>query len=190
LSRRLAAVMALALSTSVAHATPEPSRPAIDALQVEHEGAGIQVSYRVTGIFDEGVLERVHSGLRLSFEHRAVLLGSRVAVIFPREVVAKTIVVTTVSFDSLTRRYELERRFVGKAWPKTETPPDRVEQSTTSSREEMEAWMTSVQEIPLPSPSDPEGKFKVRVRTDLGLRFLLMILPWPKTVTAETWLEL
>jgi hypothetical protein len=161
----------------------------VDSLEVGRHDDGIRVSYRITGALTEEVRERIEAGMKLSFEHRAVLLGPRVATIFPRTVIAKTLVVTTVSFDTLTRRYELERRVVGKSWPKTGTPPDRVEHSNTSSPDEMETWMTSVQEIPLPDPPDREGSFKVRVRTDLGLKFLLMILPWPKTVTAETLLE-
>ena len=187
---RLAAGMAVALTISTVHADPESNRPAIDAVQVDHDEAGIRVSYRVVGAFNDEVLEKVKSGMRLSFEHRAVLLGQRVGGVFPRATLAKTVVVTTVSFDTLTQRYELERKVIGKGWPKTEVPPDHVEQSSTSSREEMETWMTSIGEIPLPSPADPTGTFKVKLKTDLGLRFLLMILPWPKTVTAESWLEL
>jgi hypothetical protein len=181
--------MVLALSMSAAHADPDSSRPAVDALEVGQRDDGILVSYRITGALTEEVRERIDAGMKLSFQHRAVLLGPRVATIFPRQVIAKTLVITTVSFDSVTDRYELERRIVGKSWPKTETAPDRVEHNNTSSLEEMEAWMTSVREIPLPDPPEREGGFKVRVKTDLGLRFLLMILPWPKTVTAETLLE-
>jgi hypothetical protein len=186
----LAAVTAIALSITIADADQEAGRPAIDAVRVEHDEAGVRVSYRVLGAFNDDVLERVQSGMRLSFEHRAVLLGQRVAGVFPRATLAKTVVETTVSYDTLTQRYELERRVIGKGWPKTETAPDRIEESSTSSREEMEAWMTSVRDIPLPSPAEETGPFKIKLRTDLGLRFLLMILPWPKTVTAETWLEL
>ena len=170
-------------------ARAESPRPAIEGLRLEHGDAGIRVSFRLTGAFNEDVLERVHSGMRLSFEHKIVLLGRRIVPLFPRVTLARTVVVTTVQYDSLTRRYDLERRTVGKDWPEHETPPERIEQRATQSREEMEAWMSEVAGVALPDPPDDrDDPLKIRVRTDLGMRFVLMFLPWPNTVTVEDWL--
>jgi len=170
-------------------ARAQAARPAIEGLRLEHDDAGIRVSFRVTGAFDEDLLERVHSGVRLSFEHRVVLLGKRMAPLLPRVTLARTVVVTTVQYDSLTQRYDLERRTLAKSWPGTAAPPDRVEQRATESREEMESWMGEIASVPLPDPPERNEPHKIRVRTDLGMRFLLMFLPWPNTATAEVWLQ-
>jgi len=180
-------VPGLALSAALP-ARAESTRPAIEGLRLEHDDAGIRVSFRLTGAFNEDVLERVHSGVRLSFEHRVVLLGKRVAPLLPRVTLARTVVVTTVQYDSLTQRYDLERRTLAKGWPENDAPPDRVEQRATKSRDEMESWMGDLVSVPLPDPRERDDPHKIRVRTDLGMRFILMFLPWPNTATAEDWL--
>lgn len=181
-------VLGLAV-TAVLEAGAESPRPAIEGLLLERDDTGIRVSFRLTGAFNDDVLERVHSGMRLSFEHRIVLLGKRAVPLFPRVTLARTVVVTTVQYDSLTRRYDLERRTVGKDWPEQEAPPERFEQRATPSRQEMESWMSEIVGVALPDPPDSgDDPLKIRVRTDLGMRFLLLFLPWPNTVTAEDWL--
>ena len=191
--RRVACRLAVAVGLAVAAASParsEPSRPTIDAVELQRDPAGIQVSFQVGGVFGDELLERIHSGIRLSFVHKVVLLGKRMAPLFPRVTLARTVVVTTVRYDSLTQRYGLERHVTGKSWPKDATPPDSVDQHSTTSREQMESWMTEMRGVPLPDPARERGNpLKVRVRTEIGIRFLLFFFPWPNAASAEDWLQ-
>jgi hypothetical protein len=167
------------------------ARPTVEGLELRAEESGLRVSFRVAGALSDEVLERVHSGIRLDFEHRVEILGRRVAVLFPRRRVARTDVITAVHYDSLTRRYELERSVAGRGWPKDLTPPVLVEHRSTSSVDEMRAWMTEIGDVPLPNPPPEAGtRFKVAVRTALGVRFLLLMLPWPDAATGELWVDL
>lgn len=193
-SRTLASVLAAGciLAAAGPAAAQDPGgQPEIRSLQLALRHDEVRVDYVVSDAFNDDVLERIHSGIRLSFEHRVVLLGKRIAPLLPRRTLARTVVITTVRFDSLTRRYELERKVEGKSWPKETTPPELIERRSTSSPEEMRAWMTRLTDVPLPRPAPERGeRFKVRVRTELGLRFLLYILPWPDAVQGEAWLDL
>jgi hypothetical protein len=185
--------LALVLGLTAWVASParsEGARPSIEALELQRVATGIQVSFDVGGVFSEELLERIHSGVRLSFEHKVVLLGKRMAPLFPRVTLARTVVVTSVRYDSLTQRYDIERLVSGKSWPKDVTPPDSVDRRSTTSREAMEAWMTELRDVPLPDPVEQRDKpLKVRVRTELGVRFLLYFFPWPNAAGAEDWIQ-
>jgi len=181
----------LAGSTSLVGAqSDQGTKAVIRNLDVGRQAEGFQVSFRVSSAFSEDLLERVHSGIPLTFRHRVELLGRRVVPLFPRKTLGRTLVLTTVSYDSLTRRYDLERRTTGKIWPREKTPPDRVEHQNTSSPEEMEAWMTVLNEVPLPGFSSPKGvRLRVRVRSELGRRFVLLLFPSTTSATQEQILE-
>lgn len=172
--------------------SPDLSGASVSRLRVDRprpEGR-ILVSFEIDGALTEEVRERIHSGIEMSFRHRVDLLSKRAFPLWPRKLVGRTVVTTTVQYDSLTRRYRLERETGGKSWPKEQTPPESVESRSTSSAAEMESWMTDVEEVALPSPPDrQEARLKVRVRSELGRRFVFYLVPWTYAATAELSLE-
>lgn len=176
----------LAAATAVLAA----DKPSIEGLELRRVDDEILVSFKLAGVFDDETLERLDSGIELTFEHKITLQGKRVFPLLPRKALGRTLVVMSVRYDSLTRRYEMLRTVVGKDWPSDRAAPDRIERRSASSREEMEDWMTSLADIALPYPDrEPDFRLRVRVHTDLGLRFVLLFFPWPQSVNAEAWVQ-
>jgi hypothetical protein len=168
----------------------EPERPAVESLRVSRVDDGLLVSFRVTHAVTEEVLERVHSGMEVTFRHRVELLGKRMAPLLPRRVIGRTVVTTTVRYDSLTRRYRLERQVLGKGWPKGTSPPERFDVAGTGSLEETETWLTVLAGIPLPEPPAAEDpRSRVRVRCELGRRMILLMFPSTYGAAAEVMVE-
>ncbi|MDX1388312.1 MAG: DUF4390 domain-containing protein [Acidobacteriota bacterium] len=163
--------------------------PVVTNLEVARHDGDVSVSYDIVRGVTEEDLTRVHSGIPLKFQHRAEIVGKRVMGIFPRKTLARTVVTTRVEYDTLTKRYELSREVRGKDWPKDSTPPDHTDIKTTSSLEEMKAWMTTLDEVPLPDPPDIAERVKIKVRSELGKKFVMMIFPSIRTTSAETWME-
>lgn len=168
---------------------PAVEGPAIEGLTIARDNGDVTVSFEIVRGLTEEDLNRVHSGIPLRFHHRAEIMGKRILGMFNRKLLSRTVVITTVQYDTLTRRYDLTREVRGKSWPKEAELPDRVEEATTTSVDEMRAWMTSVEGLPLPDPPDVAERVKVKVRSELGKKFVMMVFPSNYTVYAETWME-
>jgi hypothetical protein len=187
--RFLGVVLALMLAGSPVLRAAEAEGPAIEGLTITRENGGVTVSFEVVRGLSEEDLNRVHSGIPLKFHHRAEIMGKRILGMFNRKMLSRTVVITTAQYDTLTRRYDLTREIRGKSWPKDAKPPDRVEEATTTSVDEMQAWMTVIDGLPLPDPPDVAEQVKVKVRSELGKKFVMMVFPSNYTVYAETWVE-
>ena len=186
----LSLLWALAASVSLAGASPVGAKAVIRDLDVGRQEGGFRISFRVSKALSEDFFDRVHSGITLTFRHKVELLGRRIAPLLPRKTLGRTLVFTSVSYDSLTRQYELERRTIGKIWPKGHTLPDRVEHGNTTSTEDMQNWMTVLREVPLPGDPSAKGvRLRVRVRSELGRRFVFLFFPATRSATQEQTLE-
>lgn len=187
--RFLGVVLVLALAGSPVPGAADQEGPAIEGLTIARENGDVTVSFEVVRGFTEEDLNRVHSGIPLKFQHRAEIMGKRILGMFNRKMLSRTVMTTTVQYDTLTRRYELTREVRGKSWPKDAELPDRVEEVTTTSVDEMQAWMTVIDGLALPDPPDVAERVKIKVRSELGKKFVMLVFPSNYMVYAETWVE-
>lgn len=179
------------LVLGVPAAAKEPvSKPAIQGLQVTSVADGYLVSYRLDNALSEEELTRVHDGVPLTFRHKIELLGGRLGPLLPRKTLGRTLVDTTVRYDTLTRRYEVQRELRGKVWPRTSTKPELSERRLVTTMAEVERWMTELIDVPLPpTEARPAAGLRVRVKSELGHRFVLLVFPSKTTVADELIVE-
>ncbi|MCP3978947.1 MAG: DUF4390 domain-containing protein [bacterium] len=176
----LTAVLACLLASSAAWAERR-IKPTIDGLQARLDGDRAIVSYRVVRGMSGDVLERIHSGIAVQFRHRIEILSRRAVPLWPSRSVARTVVETSASYDSLTGRYELTRTTrTGKADPGAE------ERHSTDSRQEMVRWMTELHDVPL---LDSDGRLattkRLRLSVDSAVDRRYVMLMFPSTVSAS-----
>jgi len=177
----------LALSPAAALAAEKPE---IRDLSATREGDRVVVSYRVVDGFSPETMERVDSGIPVSFRHRLEIVSDRALPLIPDRVRAKVVVETTAQYDALTRRYTLLRRTEVRSSKRRLAPPPVEETRVTPSVDEMRAWMTELDGIEVWDPARPlaGNELSVRVETAVGRRYLLLI--FPVNISAEAELEL
>lgn len=167
----------------------DPSRAAILDLEVARSDEEVRVSFRVEGAFPVEMLERIHSGIPVTFRHRVELVARRPFPLVPSKVLGSVLVETTAKYDSLTRQYYLSLRTV-RGEQEAEAAVEAS--SITSSLSEMQSWMTILREVTLPSPPPQDlarGRLRVRVRAVLGRRFRFFIFPASYAASGERRLE-
>jgi len=166
------------------------AKPAIDGLEARFEGERLYVSFDVTDAFSEDTLERIQSGIPVSFLHRIDIVRKRV-MLWPAKDLARTRVVTEATYDSLTRQYSLLRRTEFKTRRKDDALPPDEQRRTTESQEEMKRWMTELRDVPVYDPSRelPDDGLRLRVESSLGRHFVLLIFPSTIDASAERRLE-
>jgi hypothetical protein len=167
---------------------PAPAKPGIEALTARSEGGRAWVSYEVARVMDAEVEERIHSGIPVTFQHKVQVLSKRAVPLMPSKVIAQTTIETRVEYDSLTRRYDLLRRIEHKIRQKKQGPLTEEQRKLTDSLEEMRTWMTRFDEIPVFDPArELRGRsLRVRVEINLGRRYILLVFPGTRSVSAET----
>lgn len=182
----LLAVVALSIPVP-ARAEPAEPDPAIRDLVVEPAASELRVSFRVEGALRVETLERLQSGMTVVFRHRIDVLTRRTVPLFPLRLNSRTIVETSVRYDSLVRQYLLERRTVRTEPEGVGGPLVEPETASTPSLSEAEAWMTTVSGVPVSALSDGDAarRPRVRVRTELGRRYRLLIFPFADAAEAE-----
>lgn len=165
---------------------PREARASIQGLDVKTGDGTLTVSFRIEGAFTPDVLDRVRSGMAVTFSHRVELLARRTVPIVPSRLLGRTVVETTVKYDTLTRQYYLSRRTTKEGSDRDDATREEIE-ATTAAESEMQSWMTSVQDVALatPPPGAAGRKLRVKVRTVLGRRYRLLIFPANDTVDAE-----
>ncbi len=161
----------------------------IDPPEITRGAGDVRVSWRLDDAFPEEVLERLQSGIPVTYRHRVELVSKRWMPLVPDKVLSRVTVETTAEYDSLTRRYRLERveevevrgREVDAAGA---LPAERV----TEDPDEVRAFMTEIDAVALPLPPGlREGpKRWIRVSASLGRRFVLGIFPSSWSVSRET----
>lgn len=193
MSRRLRGLVFVLAAAAVFGAPPVAAGPAdarIHELATQPERDELFVSYRLDRAFDSQVLDRLHSGFRLRFEHQVDLVVPRGALL-PNRFVAGTSIRTEVAYDDLTRQYRLFRSTRAKGKRRAPSLFEVDVTRKTESLEEAIEWMTRIDAVPLPwgggIPQD--DRVKLRVRSDLGRRWVLFLIPSRHAVSAELGLE-
>jgi hypothetical protein len=155
----------------------DPGRAAIDGLEARRDDGRAIVSFQVSNGVSADSLERIDSGIEVMFKHRVEVVGPRTFPI-PDKTFARTVIKTRARYDSLTGRYSLTRSIEFKTKRKNAIEPIH-EQHSTESPDEMRRWMTEFREVQVHDPARPFGdrELRVRVRSDLGRRYLLLIFP-------------
>jgi hypothetical protein len=194
ITRRIRGILLSALIASLAAGASlgaDRSKPHIDGLSAAWDDARVLVSFRVADALDDETLERLHSGIPVSYRHRVELLARRSWPLIPAKVLARATVHTTAEYDSLTKRYALSRTVELKASKKKQRPEAQLDRHETASLEEMEVWMTAFEDLPVLDPSGELARqmLKVRVQSALGRHYVLLIFPARIDVSAELKLE-
>jgi hypothetical protein len=174
-----------------AAAAEKDTRPTVEGLTALRSGDRAVVSYRVANGLSEEALERIDSGISVIFRHRIEIVSKRAFPLIPDKVRARVVVETTAEYDALTKRYALLRRIEVRSRQKKLSPPPDEQTQTTLSQDEMRAWMTELREVEVFDPARRlEGeRLRVRVESEVGRRYLLLIFPASLTASAEQALE-
>jgi hypothetical protein len=145
------------------------------------------VDFRVDGGVSENALERIHSGISVSLKYRLRMMADRDFPLLPWDEIARTRILATVTYDSLTGVYSLTRTFDFKARRKRDNPTPIVQTRETSSVDEMRSWMTEFEAVSLYDPANPfaERRFRVKLDSDLGRRYVWYVFPGTIGATAE-----
>jgi hypothetical protein len=142
--------------------------PRIVDLQVEHADGAYRTSFRLSGAFDQYVLDTIASGLPVTFQYRVEVLQNRA--LWTDLVHLRRAVKVTVDFDSLTSQYHLTREVDGQV----------VDSAATDRPEDMRRWMAEIAGLDLGSlPEDDgvTGRRTLRVKCRLLSRFSFFFFP-------------
>ena len=187
LSRRTLLAVVTLLPVVAGSGSGTAEKPRIDALTVRVVQPRALVSYRIAGGLPEQTLERIHSGLPVTFKHHMQVFAVRRFRLIPDKELARTTIKTTAEYDSLTRQYKLTRRVEYWTRHRKDAPPPEESQRTTESLDELQAWMTEFEDVPVYDPTRqlPDAPLVVKVESIVGQRFALLIFPTVVGVTAE-----
>jgi len=168
-----ALLMVLTSLVSAAEETPSPepgSSPSIAGLNVQIREGVVLATFHMAGALDSETRARIASGLETTFDYRVELVRKRR--FWPDARIRQHRILTSATFDSLSRQYGLTLKLDGE-----------VERSSTTDRvEEMEQWLTVVQDVSLGVTSEllPDQEYAVRVKADFPPRFILLFIPWDR----------
>lgn len=131
-------------------------------------GERIFVSFRVEDAFAEEIEHAIATGLEVSFRYNVELKRVR-GIWFDRRVAARRII-TTVTYDNLTKRYSLTREIDGEI--------DATD--VVSDAEAMRQFMTHFDSLGLFDVSlmEPNEEHYLRVNGVIRDRNLLLLIPW------------
>ena len=151
----------------------EPEKPpkavaVVRDLTVFQNSGDLYASFSLDGAFVPRVLEKIRSGIQVTFTYRLEMLRKRTW--WFDEVVVERKVETLVLHDPMSGRYELKRLV------------DGVESASEVTEEEgrMRVWMTRIQRVPLVGRDrfPPEGRVVLRVRAKVFDDFVMLFIPW------------
>jgi hypothetical protein len=171
----------------------QSARPTVAELSATLNDARdrVIVRFRVADGLTEDALERIESGIAVSLKYRLRLTAKRGFLMLPRKEVARTRIRVVASYDSLTGQYSLTRTIEVRTKRKRDRPPLIETTHTTASLDEMRAWMTEFEEIPLyePDRAIEEETLRVKLDSDLGRRYVMLIFPSTIDASGEFDLE-
>ena len=192
-SRALRASIGVSLAAPLFLAAAQHAdKPAIGDIATEFREGRLFVAFRLENCLPEETVERIHSGIPVTFRHKLELLGPRSFPLATRRTEARTIVESRVEYDALIKRYTLERTVQIRSKATKQAPePSRV-QRVTASELEMRVFMTEIGVVPLydPSRGRPAGRLKLKISSSIGRHYVMMIFPGHLTVSAERILEI
>ena len=161
------------------------TKPVIDELTAQLEQDRVLVSFRVANGLSDEALEKIHSGIPVTFRHRVELLWRR-SFPLPSKVLSRTVIETRAEYDSLTQRYSLFRNLTFRGKQKKPAPQPERQSRVTQVTDEVRAWMTEFVDLSLDVPGAPAGRrLKVHVDSALGRRYILLIFPGRLSASAE-----
>jgi hypothetical protein len=183
---RLALLLTLlAMPSLAAAAEAQAVRARPGPLELRRDGGRLLVSFRVLDGISAEDMERIHSGIAVTFRHRVEVLSHRTLPLLPDKVQARVLLESTASYDSLTKRYALHRRLESRQ--KGGAAEVLEQRQSTSAEQEMRAWMTELADLPVMELGRvEEQRLRVRVESIIDRRYLLFLIPWNVKVSAET----
>jgi hypothetical protein len=128
------------------------------------------VSFELADAFLPDVRDAIHAGLPTTFSYRIDV--RRAATSWFDRTVASVTISASVTFDNLTRRYQLSRVVDGR------TQDVRPTEDESAVRE----WLTVFEQIPIASAAALElnGEYYVRIRANAQRRNAWFFLPWDR----------
>jgi hypothetical protein len=181
----LGGALLAALAGSAARAEDDP-RPAVEDLRATREAQRLVVSYRVSGALTDEVLERIQSGIPVTFEHELEVVARRALPLWPARVLVRRRLRVQVTYDALTRQYALSRETELHQRGQADAEPT-VEHASVEAIDAVETWMTVVAtDCPMDEvDAKRSGRLRLRVESELGRRYVLLLFPGQLTASAE-----
>ncbi len=148
----------------------------VRGLSIKNSDEFVTVSFKITGAFTEEIIEKIHSGIEISFKH-AIKIYKKNPVFFYRRTIVERIILTTVEYDTLKKQYTLRKQI----------DEDVGETMLTDNLEEVERWMTEINHFKVGKVSRMKGKknYFLKVRTSLAPNFLLFFIPYDYSASKE-----
>lgn len=145
-------------------------------LSIKNSDDFVTVSFNITGAFTDDIIERIHSGIEISFKH-AIKIYKKNPVFFYRRTIIERVIVTAVEYDTLTKQYTLKKQI----------DESDVETLLTDDLEEVEKWMTEIEHFKVGEVSRIKGKknYFLKIRTSLAPNFLLFFIPYDYSASKE-----
>ncbi len=176
LSRTLRATAAglvvLAGAVSRTAAQEPPPEAEIRSLSAECRGGHLLVSYHLQGGMTEVNLERLLGGLEVRFVHELKVQTRRG--LFGGATLLETTLETTVTYDTLAKRWTLTRFRAGA----------QLDTRSADTESEMRTFMETVQRVDLgEAPRTGHGVLRIKTAYQQGLLF--MLLPWSYSATRD-----
>jgi len=139
----------------------------ISDIRIELDGGRVLTSFTLRGAFDRRLSERVESGLPTSILYRFELARDRKRW-WDQKIDDNTLEVVAV-YDAVARAYTVHHKLDGKL----------IESRTVRERQELEAAMTVIQQLPVFSLEGlaREGRLLVKVQAEMGSRTMLSFIP-------------
>jgi hypothetical protein len=139
----------------------------------DHE---LLVFYQLRGAMDADVWGAINSGQRLSFNYDVQLIEEH-RFWFDHKL-AQVQLSNSVKLDTLTSQFHLLRQLNG----------EMVEIKTTTRREDIERWLTEIENLRLIGRSSlaPDSSYLLQVRAHLKSDFIFYIIPWEVYTPWET----
>jgi hypothetical protein len=150
--------------------------PRIENLSAAESRQKVSVSFRLSGAFDLGELNKaLESGLPTGFTYHLQLIRKRHNWFDSTRAKARLEVICT--YDSRTREYLLNYRRDGRL----------VRSETFSDLEKLRRRMVTISEPDLfDTGGTPRGKLRVRARADVMQGYLFYVIPWDITTSWST----
>lgn len=140
--------------------------PEVRDLMVEREGDRLLVSFELVDAFDDGLLERIESGLPTGFKYQIKLEKIR-RWWFDNRIDRSELEVIAM-YNALTREYLVNFKQDGRL----------IDSQVKRSRAELEQAMTHLHALPVHTLDRPRpGRWVVRVRAELGSKTVLLLFP-------------
>jgi hypothetical protein len=148
----------------------------VRGLTIKNSDEFVTISFKITGAFTEEIIERIHSGIEISFKH-AIKIFKKNPVFFYRRTIVERVILTTVEYNTLTKQYTLKKQI----------DESDVETMLTDDLDEVEKWMTEIDHFKVEEVSRIKGKknYFLKIRTSLAPNFLLFFIPYDYSASKE-----